>query len=250
MSGRIFVTTLGYNRAEMVEDCFRNLSATTLLSEQDRLVKTLCILGYPLPSPEQNRIELLDIAEQFGFSVVEFPNVGVMQNWNTVIHEHLKMQTGDYLLTWDPDVRMQQPGFLSAMVEALESDPDNVYVCAARPYHDEEWCSKQHGREIYTLPSGSRVARYRDLIAWSVGMFKAEFLNTRPRDFKATGEVYGWCEHADVRRMKLLKKKWVSLVDHYDHHLGAMDESYTLWKIESAQTKTTDTFDVWLRKRQ
>lgn len=246
---RIFITTLGYNRAEMVRGCFENLNQMTLLSEQDKLVKTLCVLGYPLPSPEENRVELLAIAERFGFSVVEFPNVGVMQNWNTVIHDHLKMETGDYLVTWDPDVRMQQPGFLSAMIDALERDPDNVFVCAARPYHDEEWCIKQHGREVITLPSGTRVGIYRDLIAWSTGMFKAEFLNTRPRDFKATGEVYGWTEHADVRRMKLLKKKWVSLVDYYDHHLGAMDESYTKWKVESAQTKTTDTFDVWLKKQ-
>jgi hypothetical protein len=165
-----------------------------------------------------------------------------------VIHDYCKMQKGDYYFCGDPDVRIQQIGFFSAMVEALESDPDVVFVCPALPFHDDEWCYKQHGREIVTLPSGLRISKYKALLAWSTGLWKGEWLAARPRDFKAVTPRYGWTEHADIALMNAHGKKWLSLTDYFDHHQGA-DAVYCEWKHAAAKGETMLTFAEWMAKR-
>ncbi len=236
---------LGYNSPEMIEGAMKNFEETVFPSHN--IIKTLFSCGYPLG----NRLRERELAAQHGYHNPDIPNEGVMGNWNRVIHEHFLMHQGDMLVTFDPDVRMQQKGWLDAMVESLNEQPDAMFCCAARPYHDEEWCIKQHGRTIHhTSRTGIRFAKYRELIAWSMGMWKAEFLITRPRNFAQANKYYGYSEHADYARLIEHKKTWISLVDFYDHHQGATDPQYTQWKLESAQGKTNKPFDVWLKGRR
>lgn len=240
---RIFVTMLGFNRPEMIRGALENFEATTTDAEHRRCVKTLFYCGYPFP--EDNRDELHRLAVEFGWWVTDIPNEGVMANHNRAIHDYCHMRTGDFYVTFDPDVRMQEKGWLSAMVEALGSDPNAMFCCAARRFHNDSWCEEQHGRSIHQLPSGLRIARYRHLIAWSMGMWKGEWLAARPRDFKADAPHYGYAEHADYARLCDQRKTWVSLVDFYDDHQGA-EPLYTKWKAESAAHRTKLSFHDWL----
>ncbi len=246
---RIFITMLGYNRADMVKGALENLEATTTDEEHRRLVKTIFLCQYPLPTVEQNRTDLNKLAADYGWWRAEIPNEGVMGNHNRAIHEYCHMSPGDFYVTFDPDVRMQEKGWISAMVQALNSDPSAMFVCASRPFHDMEWCAKQHGRTISTLPSGLRISRYNNLLAWSMGMWKAEYLINRPRDFKQMNAYYGYSEHADADRLRATGKTWMQLTDFYDHHLCAIDPNYTEWKKVSASGATNKPFDQWLRGR-
>lgn len=252
---RIFATMLGYNSPEMVRGALENFEATTTDEEHRRLVKTLFWCEYPLPDVETNRRELHAMAAEHGWWVTNIPNRGVMENHNVAIHEYCHLQPGDFYICFDPDVRMQQKGWVSAMIAALRSEPSAVFCCAAMPHHDEEWCYTQHGRAITYINSQEpgepslRVARYRQLLAWSMGMWKGEWLAARPRDFKAAHPLYGWTEHADIDLMHKHGKTWLSLVDYYDHHLGA-EPSYVEWKIACAQSKTRVPFDEWLKGKR
>lgn len=246
---RIFATCLGFNTPEMVRGALQNFEDTTFDFEHRRMVKTLFYCDFPLPDQETNRRELHKIGAEFGWWVTNIPNEGVMANHNRAIHEYCHMVPGDFYITFDPDVRMQLRGWVSAMIEALQSDPNVVFCCAAMPHHDEKWCSDQHGRTIHSLPTGVRIAKYKALLAWSMGMWKGEWLAARPRDFKAAHPFYGWTEHADVDRMNAAGKKWLSLVDFYDHHLGA-DPIYVEWKVGCASGKIVVSFEKWLARRK
>lgn len=251
---RIFAVCLGFNTPEMVRGALENFEATTTDEEHRRLVKTLFWCGYPLPDVESNRRELHALAAEYGWWVTDIPNRGVMENHNVAIHDYCHLVPGDFYICFDPDVRMQQTGWVSAMVDALRSDANAVFCCAARPYHDEDWCAKAHGRTVSAIrrpmpsaPAGDlRIARYRELIAWSMGMWKGEWLAARPRYFKASHPHYGYAEHADIALMKKHRKTWLSLVDYYDHHVGS-DVQYTAWKVECAGGKTKAPFDQWLK---
>lgn len=247
---RIFVTMLGFNTPTMIREALINFEETTLTTEHTHMVKNLFLCGYPIPNAENNDHVTEQLARHYGWNSIKIPNKGGLENHNVAIHEHMRMGVGDYYVTFDPDVRMQQKGWVTAMRNALEqTEPETVYVAAARPYHDEDWCSKQHGRKIITLPSGLRVAKYQRLIAWSIGMFKGEWLAARPRDFKAKNEFYGYFEHADLELMQKHRKKWCTLVDYYDHHQSACPV-YTEWKRQCADGSTTIKFEDWLQKPQ
>lgn len=245
---RVFVTMLAYNRADVVRGALEQFEKTTTDLEHRRCIKTIFLCQYPLPSVEENREEIKKLAAEFGWWCSEIPNGGVMNNHNRVIHDFYHMSDGDFYITYDPDVRMQSVGWISAMVEALNSEPSAMFCCAARPFHDEDWCVKEHGRTIHTLSSGLRIAKYKSLLAWSMGIWKADFLITRPRDFKQSGKFYGYSEHADYERLVEHNKTWISLVDFYDHHLWAPDPQYIEWKTQSAQVSTELSFNDWLVK--
>lgn len=243
---RIFMVMLGFNTPEMIKGALQNVEDTTTDAEHRRLVKVLFNCGYPLPCADANNAVSGEYAANYGWQVVPIENKGVVENHNYAIHEFCHPRKGDYYVTFDPDVRMQQVGWVSAMIEALETDPDVVFCCAARPYHNEGWCIQQHGRNIETLTSHLKIAHYKQLIAWSMGMYKGEWLATRARNFCASNPFYGYSEHCEYDRMNAAKKKWVSLVDFYDHHLGAEDQ-YVKWKAESAAHTCTVSFEQWLK---
>lgn len=241
---RHFITCLGFNTPEMIRGALQNFEDTTTDSEHRRCVKTL----YNPWFPGNLEADLKAIASEFGWWFANIPNEGVMSNHNRVIHDYCHMEPGDTYTCFDPDVRMMNKGWLTAANEVLFSKDDVVFVCLSRPFHDEPTCAGPHGRKIHTLPSGTRYATYSQLIAWSTGVWKGEWLAKRPRNFKAAHPQYGWTEHADVALMQKHEKKWLSLVDFYDNHLGSGAE-YSAWKLACAKGETDLEFAKWLSKK-
>jgi hypothetical protein len=245
---RIFVGMLGYNHHLSVEAGMKNFEE--MVDPSHNIIKTLFTCGYPLPSSDENRLRLRELACKYGWWNPHIPNEGVMGNWNRAIHEHFHMENGDFLVTFDPDVRMRNKGWLPAMVEALRSDSQAMFCCASRGFHDEPlYKIPPYARTISILPSGVRVARWGCLVAWSMGVWKADFLITRPRNFSQSGKFYGYSEHADYERLVQHAKTWISVADYYDDHASATDPDYTQWKIESAAVRTDKEFSVWLKER-
>lgn len=248
---RIFITMLGYNRAETVRDAMINLEEFTTDAEHRRLVKTVFLCQYPLPSVEENRAKIIKAAREFGWWYAEIPNQGVMANHNTALHDYCHIDDGDFYVTFDPDVRFRKVGWISAMIEALNSDPTAMFCSSALDFHHHDWMYQHpYNRKVTTLPSGLNIARYNCLISWASGMWRGEFLKTRPRDFAQMGKYYGWSEHADYDRLLFHRKTWLSVADYVDYHLGAPDALYTDWKQESAGGKTDLSFNEWLEKRK
>lgn len=248
---RVFIVMLGYNRADCVRAAMENLEATTTDEEHRRLVKTVFLCQYPLPSVSQNREEIIKLAAEFGWWHAEIPNGGVMENHNQAIHDYCHMQPGDFYVVFDPDVRMQQKGWITAMIDALRSEDRAVFCAAAREFHHHDWMQKApYNRKVHTLPSGVRVSKFDTLVAWSMGMWKGEWLAARPRDFKMAHKFYGYAEHADLALMEKHGKTWNSVTDYLDHHQGSPDELYTQWKLASAQGATSADFNSWLAGRK
>lgn len=241
---RHFITMLGFNTPAMIRGALENFEATTTDQEHRRCVKTLFNPGYPGNSEQT----LKNLASEFGWWFANIPNKGVMENHNVAIHEYCHMEAGDTYSCFDPDVRWQQKGWLTAAEEILNAFEDVVFVCAAREFYDEKWLIDSHVRKLHELPSGTRYATFQQLVAWSTGVWKGEWLAKRPRHFKAAHPYYGWCEHADVDYMGKHRKRWLSLVDHYDHHLGA-EPIYCEWKIACAKGETNLDFQTWLNER-
>ena len=244
---RVFITLLGFNTPEMIRGAVENFEATTTDLENRRCIKTIFDCGFPIGNKAENTEKNRQTAIEFGWWHTEIPNESVMGNHNKVIHDFYRMGKGDFYFCFDPDTRMRPTRWMSAMVEALRSEESAVFCASSRSYHDEQWCIDQHGRTIQTLPSGLRISRYRELIAWSSGMWKGEWLAQRPRSFAAEGKVYGWTEHADLKNMQAHGKTWLAVTDFYDDHLSSGTD-YTRWKQESAEKKTDKTFEDWLKK--
>jgi len=243
---RYFVFTLGFNKAEMIEGALQNFEETTTAEENRHVIKTLINPWFP----GTEREALCSLAGKYGWwGPVDVPNISIMENWNTCIHDLAHMRKGDYLFCFDPDVRMGKVGWISAMVEALDSDDSAVFCSAGMDFHTQDWFVKDYQQKITVLPSGVRVARYGQLIAWSSGAWKGDWLAARPRDFKAPNKVYGYLEHADLALMKKHGKTWVSVPDYIDYHKGS-DPVYSQWKIESAQHKTDIHYAQWLKDRK
>ncbi len=246
---RIFVGMLGYNRPDIIEGGLKNFEDT--VAPDHHIIKTLFSCGYPLPNPQLNRIKERELAAQYGWWNPTIENRGVMQNWNVAIHDHFHMHQGDFLVTFDPDVRMARKGWLPSMVEALQSDEDAMFCCSALDFHNHDWMQRPpYNRRVTVLASGLRVSRFDCLIAWASGMWKADFLITRPRDFGMKGCWYGESEGSDAKRLAQHGKTWLSVTDFVDNHLGAPDQEYLDWKKESAHGTTVKSFDVWLKERK
>jgi len=243
---RYFIFTLGFNTPEMIEGALQNFEETTTAEENRHAIKTLLHPGFPGNTPEM----LSDLAVKYGWwGAVNVPNISIMENWNYCIHSLAHMRKGDYLFCFDPDVRMGKPGWITAMVEALNSDDDAVFCSAGMDFHTHDWFVREYGQQITVLPSGVRVARYNQLIAWSSGAWKGEWLAARPVDFKAPNKVYGYLEHADLALMAKHKKTWISVPDYVDYH-RCSDPVYSQWKVESAQHKTDKHYAEWLNGRK
>lgn len=245
---RILVSMLGFNTVEMIEGAMQRFCETVDPSPEV-VLPVLFDCGYPLPKAEENSAKLIELAPKYGFDYHRIQNISVTENHNVAMFDILNIQDSDYYVTYDPDCRLDKKGWLWAMVEALDSEEDLVFCCAAMRFHDEDWCSRQHGRSIHELPSGLRIAKYTHLIAWPMGTYKGWWLkNYATRKFRAYNEVYGYGEHAMVDIMHREKKRWCTLVDFYDDHKPA-DEIYCKWKIESACRKTQKRFEDWLKER-
>lgn len=236
---------LGFNQPEVIRGAMDQFNQT--VDSDNRIVKWFFDPGYPLPDKHQNASLNKQLCSTFGWIYTPIENEGVLGNWNKVIHEHLNMVNGDFLFTYDPDVRMQQKGWIWAMVEALESDPKAMFCSSALEFHAHDWMQKPpYNRKVSELASGLRISRYDCLIAWPSGMWRADFLITRPRDFGARGKYYGWNEHADYDRLLKHGYTWLSTTDYVDHHLGAPDQKYQQWKLLTAQGKVSIRFEEWL----
>ena len=248
---RIFVTMVGYNRHDVVRDAMQSLEDTTTDAEHRRLVKTVFLCQYPIPSVDVNRAKIIEAAKEFGWWYAEIQNQGVMANHNTALHDYCHIDDGDFYITYDPDVRFKKVGWISAMVEALQSDPTAMFCSSALDFHHHDWMQKKpYSRKVTTLPSGLKISRFDCLISWASGMWRGDFLKTRPRDFAQLGKYYGWSEHADYDRLLEHKKTWLSVTDFVDYHLGAPDAEYTAWKICSARKETELSFNEWLKTRK
>jgi hypothetical protein len=246
-----FNVMIAYNRPEMIRGAMQTFCETVSAEEMKFIDNRVFFCQYPLPSVESNRLATIELAKEFNWKYEEIQNLGCMQNWNQVIHEHLSMKSGDFLMTYDSDCRITKPGWVSAFVEALSSDQQAMFCCTARDFHHHEWMQTHpYNRKIQTLPSGLRIARYDCLIAWASGVWKAEFLNSRPRDFGLKGCYYGESEASDSTRLRDYGKTWISLADYIDHHMGAMDQEYTDWKLAWAHAKTLLPFDQWIKERK
>lgn len=245
----VFAVMLGYNKPEVIKGGMQNFADT--VDPNYPIKKVFIELGYPITSlpREVNR----QACEEFGWEYNEFKNEGVMGNWNKVIHEILVpihgMKDGDFLHTFDPDVRMNCKGWLPSMVAAL-AEPKRMFCSSSMNFHSHDWMYKPpYNRKVKWEKDGVSVATWDCLIAWASGMWKADFLITRPRDFGCAGKFYGWNEHADYDRLIKHGFTWCSVADFIDYHLGAPDQDYTIWKQESAAHKTAVAFDEWLRQK-
>lgn len=237
---RVFSVMLGFNTSEMIRGAMNNFADTG--SSENHIVKWF----FDAKFPGNNPTDLKNLCAHFGWIYTPIENEGVLGNWNKVIHDHLHMVNGDFLVTFDPDVRMNKPGWIDAMIEALNSDPKAMFCSSALPFHHEEWMTREHGRVVTELPSGLRIARYRGLIAWASGMWRADALITRDRNFGARGRYYGWNEHADYERLLANGWTWLSTADYVDHHLGSSDAKYVEWKQKTAAGQISTKFEEWL----
>jgi hypothetical protein len=246
---KMHIVMLGFNRPETIQGAMEALVNTTLEHEKELISKRFFFCQYPLPSIEENRHKCRSLCKEYGWQFDEIPNEGVLFNHNRVIHEYLNMDDADFYFTYDPDVRLISPGWVSAFIEALQSDNNAMFCCSALDFHHHDWMQRPpYSRKVTELPSGLKIARYGCLISWASGAWKAHFLKSRPRNFGRREVLYGESEFADHKRLKEQNKTWISLVDFVDYHLGAPDQEYIQWKKDWAHGKTLKPFDLWLQE--
>lgn len=240
---RTFVVCLGFNTSEIIRGAFNNY-VNTVTPEED-IVKWFFDPGYPGNDPES----LKNLCSSFGWTYTKIDNEGVLANWNKVIHEHLNMVKGEFLVTFDPDVRMDEIGWLPAMRDILSSD-DRLHFCSSsRDFHSHDWMQvPPYSRKLNRTAGGINYSTWDCLISWASGMWKSDLLITRPRNFGCAGKYYGWNEHADYDRLLAHGKTWCSATDFIDWHSPEtpQDATYIEWKVKSAHKQTELKYEEWL----
>lgn len=243
---KTLVHMLCYNSEEMIRGALENFRET--VDDDESIVKVMFEVQYPLPSKEESFSYVKKLAELYGWGFHSIPNKGVAGNW-TQAFDYFNPADDDVIVGFDPDCRMRPKGWLKAITEVNAAHPEHPCVIPNRTYHDEKWVHEGHGRTIYTdEKTGYRLGKYRQLIAWSLGSHRCDWLRflRGQGEFAAYSKVYSYSEHWQYDQLLKHGKHWVELVDYYDDHVVS-DALYTKWKHESA-AKTTDLFfEDWLK---
>lgn len=245
---RILVHMLCHNSEEMIRGALENFQET--VEPDPRIVKVMFEVGYPLPSKDESAAYVKKLAELYGWGFHSMPNKGVAGNW-TQAFDYFNPADDDVIVGFDPDCRMRPKGWLKAIAEVNAAHPEHPCVIPSRTYHDEKWCYEGHGRTIYTdEKTGYRLGKYRQLIAWSLGSHRCDWLRflRSKGPFGSYNALYGYSEHWQYDQLLAHGKSWVELVDFYDDHLCS-DAVYSEWKTASAGKSTTLTFEDWLKAR-
>lgn len=236
---KVYLATIAYNQEDFVREALEHDSASIIPYSYDEWV--VFDPSYPL-NKDPRGIEIL--SEQYGREYVKIENKGCHKNFQQAF-EYFKPNDDDIFIPLCPDAR-PSPGSIQAIVDVLRGDPRCFTAQLNRPGDYSVYPKQQH------VVGGHEVLYFRDMIAWSFGGFRCDWVN-KAGGFDFNDHWYGGVEAFLCQRLYPMGGRWYFIKNYYDYGKASPDELYQKWKLCTAgfgDTLTASSFEEWLKEQK
>ncbi len=217
---------LGFATPELIEGA--------MTSSWVDLPRTLFDVSYPLDGQTE---KLKALCEKHSWRFAACENLGTGENWN-----YAWRLTGrpDVLVGVEPDERPTDPDWITKAIRVLGADRVIGFV----------GMGQSHFKNLYDpiimknrfVVDGIDLKTYKEAVGWAMGAFSGKFLS---KVGVRSDPFYGNLESMTATAMEDNGYTWALFQDINSIHLEG-EKSYELWKIESADKKTTLSYAEWL----
>jgi len=235
--GRNLVQTLCWNVVSEIEEAVRQLYE---MNDKKDFQHILCDLEFPLlkadeiPSDfkkaiNENTESLKALASKYGSTYIKFKNVGVSQNYGTIV-KFAKMQDNDVLISCDSDERVDPKcrGWVKAFGDVIRADKKYGF---AGLIMQEQFAEFNSTNSVKRKVGGYNVIDVNGLSMIACIGISGKFINQMggvpyPKDWK----IYGNLEHALLVHAEELGYKWCMLQDYIVKHPNTDGTLLREWK--------------------
>ena len=219
---KIGIVMLGFDNGVRIERAIERFYSETNLKDIN-VDFYLFALGYPIPTPETNFIELQMIASKRSINLCVMPNQG--QDGNLIqAHKMLASKSYDAIVCYDADTKPDRSTWLSDALDVMAHDSKCGFVTINCSRTDNALCQQTEHLDV----AGVKCAK----LIWPGGWPMLMFARTFPwRLFRKTFSYYGGTEGNILDALNKAKMHGYMLREHDDlQDLEDRDAEYLAWK--------------------
>jgi hypothetical protein len=240
MEKKISIVICAFDNWKRVERALRRLDSFDL----DGFERMLYIFnpGYPLPSKQENKAALLELADKHCAYYQDIENRGQVGNFRQIA-EQIKTDGSEIYYFLDTDHNPDKPTFLQDAFTVMTAEPlcDFVTINCSRTDN-----SAQHQKEPTKL-GGITVRR----LSWHGGyplfIFRRRFVEDYPMPIH---NFYGGDEYLILEKLKRDYKLGYMMSEHDDvQDTVGVDADYVAWKRYAIDKEQAISFAEYLERR-
>ena len=240
---KIWLVSVAYNRPNVVmESIQKYMNQNKEISLPHEWVLMDC--HYPLPHKGQNSVDLAAASSAYNMSHVKpYKNYGTSGNLNWIINE-CSMHNDDIFIPLCPDGRVRESGWVSALVDVLNHEPNAYYVALNQISHGGH---TNLSVIEHVTTKGTKYLEFPHIVAWSLGGFRVGHVRKIGGLYERR-PFYGFIEDETHKRMSGQGLNFYKLKDYYDFHKYDVDPLYIDWKRAMVEERTRLDFESWLKE--
>lgn len=250
--------TLAFNLSSEVEQRTKELYER---NPDKNYVHYIVDLGFPLEfgadipddieaAKNNNSRELKSICKKYGSKYLQFPNIGVSQNY-TQFMKAVGLKDEDVLICCDPDEVVHTDGWVDAIASVLRSE--NKIAYAGLCMEDQvPYFNALEAKETITI-NGVRVHKIFGVTSCAQWGLSGRFLNLCGGIGVPDGwAVYGYIESVLYNKLQELGWDWCILPDYLVEHIET-SPLYRAYKTDTTSGNFTGEkqilFEDWLKTK-
>jgi hypothetical protein len=240
MKYKIAVCLLGFDNGVRIERAIERFYTETHLPAEIEIDFYLFALGYPIPTPETNFIELEMLASRHNINLCVMNNAG--QDGNIIqVHKMLESESLDAIIFYDADTKPNKPTWLTDALDVMAHDDKCGFVTINCSITDNALCQQTEHRDV----SGVKCARLKWPGGWPMLMFSRHF----PwQHFGKTFSYYGGTEGNILDALTANKMHGYMMRDHDDSRdTEDMDPEYIAWKKYAIVRPDAKSLADWMK---
>ena len=240
MNHKIAVSMLGFDNGVRIERALERFYRETDLPYEIEIDFYLFALGYPIPTPETNFIELQMLASRHNINLCVMHNAG--QDGNLIqVQKLLASKSYDALVFYDADTKPNRSSWLTDALDVMAHDDKCGFVTINCSMTDNALCQQTEHLDV----SGVKCARLRWPGGWPMLMFSRHF----PwHHFGKTFSFYGGTEGNILDALNKSQMHGYMMREHDDmQDTDDRDHEYTAWKHYAITRPDAKSLADWLK---
>jgi len=223
MKYKIAVCMLAFDNGVRIDRAIERFYAETDLPSEIEIDFYLFALGYPIPTPETNYLELQMLASKHNVNLCVMENQG--QDGNIIqVHKMLASQAHDAIVFYDADTRPNKRSWLTDALDVMAHDDKCGFVTINCSRTDNALCQQTEHLDV----SGVKCAKLIWPGGWPMLMFASRF---SWQHFNKTFSYYGGTEGNILDALNKSQMHGYMLREHDDlQDLDDRDGEYLAWK--------------------
>jgi hypothetical protein len=240
MEKKISIVICAFDNWKRVERALRRLDSFDL----DGFERMLYIFnpGYPLPSKQENKAALLELADKHCAYYQDIENRGQVGNFRQIA-EQIKTDGSQVYLFWDADHNPAKKTWFHDAWSIFQAEDRCDFITMN---HSIGSNFLQHQKPQSPV-GGIAVRRLVLHGGFPIFIFRKSFIQDYPQPL----QQYGGDEWLILEKLKRDYKVGYMMEDHDD--LGdydGIDKEYVEWKKHAIDKKEAMSFEIWLKEKQ